>query len=178
MGEGVLIATDADRKARMRDIAKAEELEEKERQQARKNRDFTQVYPLGWDRLREIISKNARAAALYTFLAEHIDGSVGAVVCTQDLLASKMECSTRTIQRCLAFLEENNMLVSITLAGNVKAYALNPVLVWRGYATGKDHAAFNAKTLVSQDGEVRRRLQILMKEKQLSLDFEDETEAH
>lgn len=173
MGEGVLIATDADRKARMRDIEKAERREEEERQKARKNRDFVQVYPLGWDKLREVIKQNAKAAALYTFLAEHIDGSCGAVICTQDFLATRMDCSVRTVQRCIAFLEKENMITSITLAGNVKAYALNPSLVWRGYATGKDHAAFNAKTLVEKDDEIQKRLKIMMKGKQLSLELDD-----
>ena len=40
----------------------------------------TQVYPLGWKRLRELFRKNPGAAELYSMLAENIDGSCGAGV--------------------------------------------------------------------------------------------------
>jgi hypothetical protein len=49
----------------------------------RKNPRFTQVSPKGWERVRELLTDKQGVAALrlYSFLAEHIDPSCGAVVC-------------------------------------------------------------------------------------------------
>ncbi|MGG7300037.1 repA, partial [Escherichia coli] len=48
--------------------------------------------------------------------------------------------------------------VKIPVAGRVCAYALNPHEVWKGYDNNKPTAAFFTKTLVSKDGEIKRRI--------------------
>ena len=129
---------------------------------ARKNRNFTQVYPLGFQRLRAMMRENPGAASLYTFFAEHIDASIGAVLCDHAFLAEQMGVSTRTIGRWIKYLEEDaGVVVKIPVAGRVCAYALNPNEVWKGYDTSKDYAAFATKTLVSKDGKVGRRLKLM-----------------
>ena len=40
---------------------------EKRYEEERKNRCFTQIYPKGWSRIREILKKNPQAACLYSF---------------------------------------------------------------------------------------------------------------
>ena len=46
----------------------------------------------------------------------------------------------------------------IPVAGKVCAYALDPHEVWKGYNTSKDYSAFVTKTLVNNDGDIKRRI--------------------
>lgn len=154
----ITVATDAQRRIRQRELAMLDEKEAQEREEARKNKGFTQVYPLGWKRIIELAKGNAGAFGLYSFFAENIDPTCGAVVCDQQFLADKMNVNRRTISRWLSYLEENRALVRIPVAGKVCAYALDPHEVWKGYDNAKDYAAFVTKTLVNKDGDIRRRI--------------------
>ncbi|WP_268063231.1 helix-turn-helix domain-containing protein [Citrobacter sp. W7] len=120
----------------------------------------TQVSPKGWERVRELLTDKQGVAALrlYSFLAEHIDPSCGAVVADQQFLADKMGVNRSTIIRWLNYLESKNALVRIPVAGKVCAYALDPHEVWKGYNTSKDYSAFVTKTLVNNDGDIKRRI--------------------
>jgi hypothetical protein len=172
------VATDAQRRIRQADIKREEEQEAKEREEARKNKGFTQVYPRGWKRIMELSKGNAGAAGLYAFFAEHIDPSCGAVVCDQQFLADQFEVTTRTIRNWLTYLEQVNALVRIPVAGRVCAYALDPHEVWKGYNTSKEYAAFVTKTLVNKDGEVKRRIMSMFSpEKQAELTEQEQLEA-
>ena len=73
----------------------------------RKEPRFTQVSPKGWERVRELLTDKQGVAALrlYSFLAEHIDPSCGAVVADQQFLADKMGVNRSTIIRWLNYLE-------------------------------------------------------------------------
>jgi len=153
-----VVATESQRRIRKRDLDLLEKKEAKELEEARKNRGFTQIYPMGWKRLIELAKGNQAAFELYSFFAEHIDPSCGAVVADQAFLASRMNVSVRTIQRYLKYLEDNNAIVRIPVAGRVCAYALDPHEVWKGYDNGKDYAAFVTKTLVNKDGDIQRRI--------------------
>ncbi|MCZ5856018.1 helix-turn-helix domain-containing protein, partial [Escherichia coli] len=85
---------------------------------------FTQVYHKGWERIREL-SKDKQGVVsipLYSFLAEHIYTSCGAVVADQQFLADKLGVSRSTIKRWLNYLESKNALVRIPVAGKVCAY--------------------------------------------------------
>lgn len=128
---------------------------------SRKNRNFTQVYPRGWQRITAISKECPAAVGLYSFFAEHIDPSCGAVLCDQAFLAKQFNVTTRTIRNWLNALEEQGAVLKIPVAGRVCAYALNPNEVWKGYDTSKDYAAFATKTLVSKDGKVGRRLKLM-----------------
>ena len=132
----------------------------REHEEAKKNSRFTQVSPKGWERVRELLTDKQGVAALrlYSFLAEHIDPSCGAVVADQQFLADKMGVNRSTIIRWLNYLESKNALVRIPVAGKVCAYALDPHEVWKGYNTSKDYSAFVTKTLVNNDGDIKRRI--------------------
>ncbi|HFQ8235851.1 TPA: repA [Escherichia coli] len=124
----------------------------------RDNLGFTQVYPLGWKRLMALAKGNQGAFGLYTFLAQHIDGACGAVVADQAFLADQFDVTTRTVRNWISYLEEQKAIVKIPVAGRVCAYALNPHEVWKGYDNNKPTAAFLTKTLVSKNGEIKRRI--------------------
>jgi hypothetical protein len=138
-----------------------EKLSKDEQQYSKNSGPFTQVYQKGWERIREL-SKDKQgvvAIPLYSFLAEHIDPTCGAVVADQQFLADKLGVSRSTIKRWLNYLESKNALVRIPVAGKVCAYALDPHEVWKGYNTkAKDYAAFVTKTLVNKDGDIQRRI--------------------
>ena len=156
------ITTHEDGVARMRQIDAEEAAELKEREEARKNKRFTQVYPMGWEKFRRLIDDSPQAAKLYSFLAEHIDGQIGAVVATQDFLAHEMGTHKRTIQRWLDVIEnKHQMLLKIPIHGRVYAYCLDPHLVWKGWDNGKAYAAFNSRTLTDKNGEIARKLKIM-----------------
>lgn len=154
--------------------------EQRRREEGRENRNFVQVYPQGWERLRSLMTENPTAAKVYAVLAEHIDPSCGAVVVSQDVLAELVGVSERTIRRATTYLEEARALVRIRVSGSVYAYALNPAEVWRAWDSQKDHAAFITRTLVKKKGQdkVARRLQLMLRdqagEPELPLEADDE----
>ena len=151
------IGTEEQRKKRLKEL---EKLNKESESDPKTNGPFTQVYQKGWERIREL-SKDKQgvvAIPLYSFLAEHIDPSCGAVVADQQFLADKLGVSRSTIKRWLNYLESKNALVRIPVAGKVCAYALDPHEVWKGYNTSKNYAAFVTKTLVNKDGDIQRRI--------------------
>ena len=151
------IGTEEQRKKRLNEL---EKLNKESESDPKNNGPFTQVYQKGWERIREL-SKDKQgvvAIPLYSFLAEHIDPSCGAVVADQQFLADKLGVSRSTIKRWLNYLESKNALVRIPVAGKVCAYALDPHEVWKGYNTSKNYAAFVTKTLVNKDGDIQRRI--------------------
>lgn len=156
----MLIATEDQAKKRQRELDSIDLKEEQEREEARKNKRFTQTYPKGWQRIRELVKDKQGTAAvgLYSFFAEHIDPSCGAVVADQQFLADQMGVSRSTISRWLNYLEDKKALVRIPVAGKVCAYALDPHEVWKGYNNSKEYAAFVTRTLVNNDGEIKRRI--------------------
>jgi hypothetical protein len=154
----MLIATDDQRKRREQELADLDASIAKERDELRKNHGFTQTYPKGWQRIRELAKGNSGAVSLYSFFAEHLDPSCGAIIADQQFLADQLQVSRRTIIRWIDYLEEQKALVRIPISGKICAYALDPHEVWKGYNNSKDYAAFVTKTLVNNDGEIRRRI--------------------
>ncbi|MEL3610613.1 helix-turn-helix domain-containing protein [Escherichia coli] len=151
------IGTEEQRKKRLKEL---EKLNKESESEPINNGPFNLAYPNGWERILEL-SKDKQgvvAIPLYSFLAEHIDPSCGAVVADQQFLADKLGVSRSTIKRWLNYLESKNALVRIPVAGKVCAYALDPHEVWKGYNTSKNYAAFVTKTLVNKDGDIQRRI--------------------
>jgi DNA-binding transcriptional ArsR family regulator len=168
------VASDAEKKIRLaefvaqdRDRAVADEAGRKG------NRDFVQVYPRGWKRLQSLIRTNPSAARVFAFLAEHIDGSCGAVVVSQELMATELDVHERTIRRLTQQLEDAGAIVRIRVGTGVLAYALDPEEVWKSWDDKKDLAAFVTKTLVLKsdraNGQVRRKLKVMLGEPELPL---------
>jgi transcriptional regulator with XRE-family HTH domain len=154
----MLIATERQCELRAADLARDDAERLRELEEARKNKGFTQTYAKGWKRIRELAKGNAGAVGLYSFFAEHIDPSCGAVLADQQFLADQMCVSRSTISRWLSYLEGEHALVRIPVAGRVCAYALDPREVWKGYNTSKEYAAFVTRTLVNKDGDIQRRI--------------------
>ena len=154
----MLVSTDNDRVKRKLDLSSQEADGNAKQKESRLNKGFTQTYPKGWRRIRELAKGNPGAVGLYSFFAENIDPSCGAVVADQQFLAEQMGVSRSTISRWLSYLEAENALIRIPVAGKVCAYALDPLEVWKGYDNNKEYAAFLTKTLVNKDGDIQRRI--------------------
>ncbi|PTR05927.1 helix-turn-helix domain-containing protein [Cereibacter azotoformans] len=137
-------------------------------EEERKNRDFVQVYPKGWRRLRWLIQTNPTAAKLYSWIAEHMDPDGGALVVSQVVMAEALGVSEITVRRLTKWLEENHVMVRVRVGSGVYAYALDPEEVWRAWDTTKEHAVFRTKTLVKKkdrhNAQVVRRIRMMMKE--------------
>lgn len=168
------VATDAQRRSRMLDLAAQDRDVVREVEEARRaDTAFTKVYEKGWRRLQVLIREAPAAARVYAFLAEHIDGTAGAVVVSQEVMARALGVHVKTIKRQTKFLEDAGSLVRIRVGTGVYAYCLDPEEVWKSWADRKDEAAFTTKTLVRKSDranrEVRRKLRVMMGEPELPL---------
>ncbi|MWT91261.1 helix-turn-helix domain-containing protein, partial [Escherichia coli] len=83
-------------KQRLLDLEEQNRKLQQELLEERKNTNFTQTYPKGWERIRNPIQSNPGAARLYSVLSERIDGNCGAVVADQQCLADQLSVTTRT----------------------------------------------------------------------------------
>lgn len=147
----ISVATDAQRQARLLDLAAMDASQKAADQKGKRaNVDFTQVTTKGWNRLRELISKNPAAAKTYCFLASHVNGQENAVVCSQQLIADETKTSIATVKRHLAYLEGVRAIVRLKIQGGACAYCLDPEEIWRYWGGAQRFAAFNTKTLVSK----------------------------
>lgn len=134
----------------------------KDKDSRRENRNFTQVYPAGWQRLQMLMKANASAARLYAFFAENM-GTEGAVCVSRSTLAEALDNTERTISRHVKYLEEVGALVVLKV-GSANVYCLKPEEVWKSFDNNKTYAPFNTRTLVGK-GEnpfVKRRLATLL----------------
>jgi DNA-binding transcriptional regulator YhcF (GntR family) len=170
------VDTDDDRRRRIAELqADADQFEalkrQKEEEAKRQNRDFVQVYPKGWKRLQTLIRTNPSAARVYAFLSEHIDGTCGAVVVSQDVIAESLGVHRRTIIRLTKQLEDDGALVRIKVGTGIYAYALDPDEVWKSWDEHKDLAAFRTRTLVKKsdraNNQVNRKLRFMMGQPEL-----------
>jgi biotin operon repressor len=155
-------------RAQFRDLINAErENAQRTYSKSRQNEGFTQVYEKGWVRLRFLIVQNRSAAVLYSYLAQHIDPSNGALVASQTVLGDETGLSRTTLWRASNYLEKVGAMVRFKVGGSVYAYALNEAEVWKTWDSAKETAAFRTKTLArksDQPGQVRRRIKVMLKE--------------
>ncbi|MWT90443.1 helix-turn-helix domain-containing protein, partial [Escherichia coli] len=88
------VITETQIKQKLLDLEEQNRKLQQELLEDRKNTNFTQTYPKGWERIRDLIQSNPGAARLYSVLSEHIDGNCGAVVADQQFLADQLSVTT------------------------------------------------------------------------------------
>ena len=143
--------------------ADSKDREEQKKQRARReNRDFTQVYPAGWQRFRELLKKDPNAANLYAFFAEQM-GPDGTLCASRTTIAEALGIGERTVSRHVKTLEKSGVIVVLKV-GTANVYCLNPAEVWKSFDNAKPYAAFRTHTLVgkSENPFVKRRLATLL----------------
>lgn len=128
----------------------------------RENKQFTQVYPAGWQRLQSLMKEDKNAARLYAFLAEHM-GPDGTICVSRLTLAEALDVTEKTISRHARKLEQLKALI-ILKVGNANVYCLNDEEVWKSFDNAKPYAAFRTRTLVgkTENPFVKRRLATLL----------------
>ena len=164
------ISTQEERLQRFMALVEEKLDEDQKARETKKNKDFVQVYEKGFCRIASLIGKNASAAKLYIFFAEHIEPGTGAVIASQELLAEELGVTTRTIRRLTKVLEEEGAIIRIRLgAGGIYAYCLDPEEVWKSWETSKKYAAFRTKTLARKEdnGDIKRRMMIMLKSEEV-----------
>lgn len=142
---------------------KAKETDEAKKQGGRReNKEFTQVYPAGWQRLQRLIKTNPELAKMYAFFAEHM-GPDGTIAASRLTLAEALEVSEKTISRQTRALEAMGAIVILKM-GNANVYCLNDAEVWKSFDNAKPYAAFRTRTLVgkTENPYVKRRLATLL----------------
>ena len=85
-GYGVIIQIGRKERAQFAErLAQGRDEDASREEQRTANRDFSQVYPKGWTRIRALLneSKSRAPLLLYTFIAEHMDADGGALVVDQ-----------------------------------------------------------------------------------------------
>lgn len=134
----------------------------KKQQGRRENKQFTQVYPAGWQRLQRLLKTNPELAKMYAFFAEHM-GPDGTIAASRQTLAEALEVSEKTISRQTKALESQGAIVILKM-GNANVYCLNDAEVWKSFDNAKPYAAFRTRTLVgkSENPYVKRRLATLL----------------
>ncbi|MWT91237.1 helix-turn-helix domain-containing protein, partial [Escherichia coli] len=65
------VITEIQIKQRLLDFEEQNRKLQDELLEERKNTNFTQTYPKGWERIRNLIPSNPGAARLYSVLSEH-----------------------------------------------------------------------------------------------------------
>ena len=92
----MIVASEHQAKLRQKEIQEIDKKASKEHEEAKKNSNFTQTYPKGWQRIRELVRDKTGCCRYRSlpFFAEHIDPTCGAVVCDQQFLANQMGVST------------------------------------------------------------------------------------
>lgn len=166
------VSTSEERLQRFMQLVKDKLDEDTREKETKKNKNFTQVYEKGFERISNLINKNPSAAKLYIFLARHIEPGTGAVVASQELLAEELKVSTRTIRRISKNLEEEGAIIRIRLgAGSIYAYCLDPEEIWKSWNSNKEYAAFKTKTLARKkdNGDVKRSLMVMIKDREAKM---------
>ena len=107
-----------------------------------------------------LIGRQPRAAALLHLLVANMDRS-GALVASQETLASLMGVSVATVKRALIVLTDECWIDVVRVGserGGVNAYVVNRRVAWADKRENQRYAAFDARILVSeaeQDGPIR-----------------------
>ena len=164
-------------------LEKSKEQDAAKKQTARReNKEFTQVYKAGWDRLEELMMTNQQAARLYAFIAKEM-GPDGALCVSRKTLAEALKITERTVSRHVKTLEGMGAVVVIKV-GNANVYCLDPKEVWKSFDNAKPYAAFNTRTLAgkSENPYIKRRLATLLngeapEQKDWLDDIEEDVEA-
>ena len=104
------VITETQIKQRLLDLEEQNRKLQQELLEERKNTNFTQTYPKGWERIRNLIQSNPGAARLYSVLSEHIDGNCGAVVAEPTILSGPAFRNNQNDKELGRFLGRKQML--------------------------------------------------------------------
>lgn len=136
-------------KQRLNELERIDEQKRKERENAQKNNNFTQLNnAYGWKTMRQMTRENQTAFEVFTFLGQHMDKS-NAVMCSMKLLQEMTGKGRTTVSNAVKYLKDNGVL-HVMKSGNTNVYIVNPDLIWKAANTAKPYCEFEGKMLVSK----------------------------
>lgn len=121
-----------------------------EAQAGKENYNFVQVskgYLKAW---RELTNANPLASSLLMYLIEVMGRTSNAVVCSQQTLAEVSGVSTRSVQRALKSLRDDNWIETVRI-GNAVAIAVNARAFWQAARNQKHYAMFSATVIAGME---------------------------
>jgi hypothetical protein len=142
----LIVATEAQGQARMRDIATEESREEALRERVRKNSDFVQFTRRGMREYSELLARSPFAGRLLVMMAEKMDYN-NALVASSQVLEELTGSSRSTVARALSLLKKECWMDVVKL-GTANAYVINSGVFWTSYGDRK-HACFQATILAT-----------------------------
>lgn len=144
----MIIDTEKKRKLRREELKEEKIEQEIQRKEAKKNRNFVQLYRDYIPELRWLSNKSGLAMSILFFIMEHMDNK-NALACSYTVLEEHFNKGRTTIFRAIKLLEENGF-ISILKMGNCNAYTLNYEVAWTTWANQKQYAKFDGKIMISR----------------------------
>lgn len=105
------------------------------------------------EKLAHLMRENPRAANLLIMLVSKMDER-GAIVMSQQTLATFCKCSLATIKRAVSDLTKGNWIQTVSIGsgrGSTLAYVVNSRVAWADSRDNLKYAYFNARVLVSEE---------------------------
>ncbi len=132
-----------------RSVELSAEEEEKEREEAKKNRGFAQIYDKNANAtLQAVALKSGQAMAMFLWMIENMDNK-GGILVSNVTLAEIFQIAPQNISRALKVLRDAGVIMTMRTGGS-SLHALNPEVAWRSTNDGKRYALFNASVIVSE----------------------------
>ena len=125
------VITETQIKQRLLDLEEQNRKLQQELLEERRNTNFTQTYPRDGRGLETSYRAIQELLGCIPSIRTH-RWQLRSSLADQQFLADQLSVTTRTIRNWVGFLEENNCLVKIPIAGKICAYALDPAEVWKG----------------------------------------------
>jgi biotin operon repressor len=112
------------------------------------NSNFVQFYRNEMASIRTLAMDDSKAAALFLYLAEHMD-TENALVVSRETIAEQLEWSVPTVDRKIKSLKEKGFITTVK-SGTSNIYMINANLVWTSNGTKREYAKFKAQVLISK----------------------------
>lgn len=144
---------DLDMRARQQQLAEIDRNEEN----ARKNRDFSQQNNSASPVLAKLGIKNVLALPVYHVLV-HLANHNNEVILTREAIADFLEVSKTSISGAIKTLMEHDIIM-IKAVGKTRVYCINAEVMWKSYATRKQYATLVKRVSLSDnDAAALKRL--------------------
>ena len=116
----------------------------------RRNSKFVQLADPDGIKAMQVLSKaNSKAASLFFLMMKYIDNE-NCLIASGQVLAEKMGCSPKTIQRNVKFLKEHNY-IAVFKSGTSNVYTLNSDIVWKADGEKRASALLQGRVLLGLD---------------------------
>lgn len=139
---------EAEKNARLADIAKAEASEEKARERAKKNIDFVQFSNGAISPLRGLMRRSPKAAQILLVMVENMGQIENALQANNEALVALSGASDITVRRSLTLLKTEKWIEQIPGQGHT--YRVNSNVFWKSYGDRKD-GTFQAVLNIPQE---------------------------